>query len=162
MKKMKKLIVLLVLLVSNLTYSQELILADESSVKSFLDDKQFTVGEYGTIKFKYVSYVKDFGMLKFNVEYLIPGGKKGKKIAMVADIMIKLDEFYSPSYVRGFSMKSGNSFTQLNYNLPTNFQLFENGELYFQDRTTLSMTDYLNAIKTGKYSINAGEYKLCN
>ncbi len=147
--------------ISTITNSQKILLSDESSVKSFLDDKQFTVGEYGTIKFKYTSYEKDFGMLKFNVEYLIPGGKKGKKIAMVADIMIKLDEFYSPSYVRFLSMKSGNSFTQLNYNLPTNFQLFENGELYFQDRTTISMTDYLNAIKTGKYSINAGEYKLC-
>jgi hypothetical protein len=158
---MKKLVVLLGLLYSTVAFNQTIKLSDENSVKSFLDDKQFTVGNYGSVKFKYVSYEKDFGTMKFNVEYSLPGEKKPKRIALSTDIMIKLDEFYSTSYVRGFSLKSMNAFSQLNLNIPTNFELYENGELYYQDKTTMTMNEYMEARKTGEFSIKTGPYKIC-
>lgn len=159
---MKKLVLLFGLLCSTVAFNQSIKLSDENSVKTFLDNKQFNVGSYGSIKFKYVSYEKDFGTIKFNVEYSIPGEKKPKRITLNTDIMIKLDEFYATSFVRGFSLKSMNSFSQINLNLPTNFELYENGELYYQDKTTMTMNEYLEARKNGGFSIKAAAYKLCD
>jgi hypothetical protein len=159
---MKKLVVLLGLLYSTVAFNQTIKLSDENSVKSLLDDKQFTVGNYGSIKFKYVSSEKDFGTIKFNVEYSIPGEKKPKRITLSTDIMIKLEEFYSTSFVRGFSLKSMNTFSQINLNLPTNFELYENGELYYQDKNTMTMKEYMEARKNGEFSIKAAPYKLCD
>ena len=79
---------------------------------------------------------------------------------MFADNIIIFGKSYSHNYLRGFSMKSINKYRQLNYNAPTNFQLFENGGLYYQYRNSISIADYLNAIKTCKYSISNREYKL--
>ena len=158
---MKRLIIFFGLFYSTIAFNQQIDLADEKSLRTFLDDKQFTVGNYGSIKFKYTGYDKDFGNVKFDVEYTIPGEKKPKKIAFKADITIKWDEFYLPKYARFFSLKNTNSFAQIFYNVPTNFELFENGELYYQDRTTITMEEYLKARKGGEYSIKAAPFKLC-
>jgi hypothetical protein len=159
---MKKIFITILLVVSSfMGFTQNIILSSEESLKKFLDDKQFVVGEYGTVTFHYSSYDKTFGKMEFNVEYLIPGEKKPRKILLKADIMLKLNDFMFPSFVRSISLSNPNSFLLLNLNLPTNFELFENGDLYYQDKLTMTMTDYLNARKSGSFSITAPPYKLC-
>lgn len=142
-------------------FTQIIDLSNEESVKNFLDEKQFVVGEYGTIKFHYSNYDKTFGKIEFNVDYIIPGEKKPRKIMLKADIMIKMDDFVSPSFVRGFSLNIPNSFSILNLNRPTHFELFENGELYYQEKSNITMSEYLNARKSVDFAIKSAQYKLC-
>jgi hypothetical protein len=76
--------------------------------------------------------------------------------------MIRLDDFSFPKYVRTITLSEANSYTTLNINAPTIFQLFENGEIYYQEKTSISMAEYINSITSGKAFINSPTYKLCN
>ena len=114
---MKKMCITILLVVSSfMGFTQNIILSNEESLKKFLDDKQFVVGEYGTVTFHYSSYDKTFGKMEFNVEYLIPGEKKPRKILLKADIMLKLNDFMFPTFVRSISLSNPNSFLLLNLN----------------------------------------------
>lgn len=138
--------------------SQTIDLSSENSIREFLNDKEIKVGEYGTIQFTYEKYNREFGSIDFKVLYRFPD----RAIPLKANIMIRLDDFSFPKYVRAITLSDPNSYTSININAPTIFQLFENGEIYYQDKTTISMIDYINSITSGKTSINSPTYKLCH
>ena len=75
---------------------------------------------------------------------------------------IDLNEFSFPTYVRSITLSDPNSYTSLKINAPINFMIFENGELYYQDKTIISMDEYLNSIVTGKPLISSPGFKRCN
>lgn len=138
--------------------SQTIDLRSENSIREFLNDKEIKVGEYGIIRFTYDKYTREFGSLDFKVLYMLPD----RTVPLKANIMIHLDEFSFPKYVRAITLSDPNSYTTLNINAPTIFQLFENGEIYYQEKTSISMAEYINSITSGKAFINSPTYKLCN
>lgn len=138
--------------------SQTIDLRSENSIREFLNDKEIKVGEYGIIRFTYDKYTREFGSLDFKVLYML----SDREIPLKANMMIYLDDFSFPNYVRAITLSDPNSYTPININAPTIFQLFENGEIYYQDKTTMSMADYINSITSGKTFINSPTYKLCN
>jgi hypothetical protein len=138
--------------------SQTIDLSSENSIREFLNDKEIKVGEYGTVQFTYEKYNREFGSIDFKVLYRLPD----RAIPLKANIMIRLDDFSFPKYVRTITLSEANSYTTLNINAPTIFQFFENGEIYYQEKTSISMAEYINSITSGKAFINSPTYKLCN
>ena len=142
-------------------FSQMVNLSDHKSVKEFLNKKEFKVGDYGKIKFTFLKYDKDFGSLQFNVLYTINTQSKPIKKLMQCDVFVESNSFVLPNFMRGITLRNGSSMKMLNINAPSNFQLFENGELYYQDRAEIDMDEYIENITSGKYSLGAAPYKLC-
>jgi hypothetical protein len=70
------------------------------------------------------------------------------------------DGFYSPDYVKSFSLKTSGSYVNDKYNFPTNYNLFENGEMYYVDKPNISMDEYIRAITTGQF-ISSAKNLLC-
>jgi hypothetical protein len=137
-------------------------LSDGLSVKEYLDGKQVKVAEYGELLFKYDKIDNDFGTINFNVTYIIPGGKKPKKIDFKAKILVQNDDFRSPSFVRGFSLQNDAVYYTPNYGFPTTFELYENGEIYYQDKQIISMSEYIKAQKSGVLIQSRAPFKICN
>ena len=150
MKKTILICYLFSLFLPTLIFSQKIDLSEEKSVKSYLNGKKFTVGDYGTVEFEYDTYDKEFGRIKFDVEYKISGEKKPKKIKLKAEIFIKYNDFNMPKFVRPFSLSYPESPYVESFSFPTNFELYENGELYYQERTSITMEDYLKSRTSGK------------
>jgi|GEM_PF-2696245 len=155
---MKALLILICLLVSTMAYSQVVNLTSDHSVREFLNEKEIKVGEYGTILFIYDKFEREFGSMDFKVQYQL----KDRVIPLKANIIIDLNEFSFPTYVRSITLSDPNSYTSLKINAPINFMIFENGELYYQDKTIISMDEYLNSIVTGKPLISSPGFKRCN
>jgi len=146
------------LFIYHIGLTQSIDLSSENSIREFLSDKEIKVGEYGSIQFTYEKYNREFGTIDFKVLYQL----SDRVIPLKANMMIHLDDFSFPNYVRAITLSDPNSYTPLNIHAPTIFQLFENGEIYYQDKTTMSMADYINSITSGKTFINSPTYKLCN
>lgn len=155
---MKFLLVFLGVNASIIGFSQTLDLTSETSIREFLNDKEIKVGEYGTIRFTYDKYNRDFGSIDFKILYQLTE----KTIPLKANIFIHLDEFGFPKYVRSITLSYPNSNEFLNIGAPTFFQLFENGEIYYQDKTTMSMQDFINSITSGRAFVSTPIFKLCN
>lgn len=158
----KVLMCMLITLKFNTLNAQIVNLSDGLSVKEYLDGKQVKVGEYGELLFKYDKIDKDFGTINFNVTYIIPGGKKPKKIDFKAKILVQNDDFSSPSFVRGFSLHNDAVDFTPNYGLPSTFELCENGEIYYRDKLTISMSEYMQAQKSVGLIQSRAPFKICN
>ena len=159
-KKMKKLILVPLLFILSIGYSQKINLTDREELIKNLDKKEFNVGQYGILTMFYDDYDKDFKTLKFKVEFLPASNeKKSKKIKLETDIFL-MDGFYNPSYTISIALKTPGTFVNENYNFPTIFMLFENGELYFKDKTNLSMEDCIKLIKDGSIG-SPSKFILC-
>lgn len=159
---MKNIILTLLSFISTtVVFSQIINLSNAESVKEFLDDKKFTVGNYGTITFNYKEYDKDFNRLKFNVIYEVPSQKKPKKIIFETDVMLTWDEFTFPTFVRPIGLTVPGVLYLPNYNIPLFFDLYETGELYYMDKPEFNMQDYIESKINGNFIRLTGPYKLC-
>lgn len=157
---MKNIILLTTLLISSIGFSQKINLTDKEEVIKQLNKKEFNVGKYGKMILFYDDYDKDFKTLKFKVEFTpASNDKKSKKIKLATDIFV-MDGFYNPSYMTSFVLKTAGALMNENYEFPTMFLLFENGELYFADKINISMEDYIKLI-TKETVIKTGNYVLC-
>ena len=160
---MKNIIVTLVVVMSTMTLlGQKITFNDIESVKGYLDDKKFVVGEYGTITFKYKEYDKDFNRIKFTVIYEVPGQKKPKKILFETDVLLSWDEFILPSFTRTIVLNAPGMLYQPNFNIPLFFDLYETGDLYYMDKPTYNMGEYIESKTSGRFFVKTGLYKLCN
>ena len=143
-------------------FGQKIILNDLESVKGYLDDKKFVVGEYGSITFKYKEYDKDFNQIKFSVFYEVPGQKKPKKLLFETAILLAWDEFTLPSFTRPIVLHVPGVLYQQNFNIPLFFDLYETGDLYYMDKPTFNMEEYIEAKTSGRFFTKTAQYKLCN
>ena len=160
---MKTIILTLLTFVSTtVIFSQKVNLSNQESVKAFLDDKKFTVGNYGTVTFNYKEYDKDFNRLEFTVIYEVPGQKKPKKIMFETDIVLTWDEFTLPAFVRPIGLTVPGLLYLPNYNIPLFFDLYETGELYYMDKPEFKMQEYIESKTNGNFTHITGPYKLCN
>lgn len=155
---MKLFAIILCSFFSVFVHSQSLDLSSDQSVREYLNEKSFRVGEYGEITFVYEKYDREFGSLEFKVSYQT----KEQTIPLKARVLLMLDDFSFPGYVRSVILSSQNLTSPLLINAPTIFQLFSNGELYYQDKSTLSMGEYIESITTGKTILKSPIYKLCH
>jgi hypothetical protein len=145
---MKNLFAILFIFITTLSlYGQKVNLSDLESMKAYLDDKTFTVGNYGTITFQYKSYDKDFNSVVFTVIYEIPGQKKPKKLLFETKIMLTFDEFVIPSFTRPVHLSAPGLLYSMNFGIPLFFDLYENGEMYYMDKLNYDMQEYLDAKK---------------
>ena len=152
--------IITILTFTTIGFSQKIKLTDKKELIKELDNKEFNVGPYGKMIMYYDDFDKDFNKLKFNVEFMPASSDKKKKIKLATDIVF-MDGFYNPSYMTSFTLgKPGGSLMNEGYAFPTNFILFENGELYYADKTSLSMTEFIKAITT-KATIQSPKYVLC-
>lgn len=147
---MKKLIILLCVFVSCLCNAQKINLSNKEDLISYLNKKEFTVGDYGKIVFKYDEYDKAFNALKFKVEFTLTSEKKSKKIQLET-MIYENDGFYVPEYVKYITLRTPGAYVNDKYKLPTTFSLFENGELYYLDKPNISMEEYIKAINNGDF-----------
>jgi hypothetical protein len=157
---MRALFVIVTFLTSFTALSQSINLSDPESVKEFLDETHYQLGDYGSVFFKYDKYDKDFGKIVFDAMYLLPGGKKPVKVLFKAEIMIANNDFISPSFVRSFVLRNPNSFVIDNYNYPLVFELYDNGELYYQEKLHMEKSEYILSRKSGQTFKNIPPYKL--
>jgi len=155
---MKGILFIVVPLISWVGFSQKLDLKSENSLREFLNEKEIKVGDYGSLVFYYDKFNRDMGSVDFKVSYKLPD----RTLPLKANIMISLDEFSFPNYMRAITLSDPNSYKMLNIGAPLLFQIFENGAIYYQERTTMTMNDYINSITSGNSHILSPTYKLCN
>jgi hypothetical protein len=163
MKKIIKTIFILTLFFTvNSVTAQKIDLTNKDALISFLEKKIFEVGNYGEIEFKFENYNKDFLTLDFEVEYTIKTDKKPKKYKLWTSIILTNGEFYIPDYNKSIMLSEKQSIRSLRAQFPTMFELLNNGELYFVDKSTISFDDYYNkTIKGGDLNYGKRKYVLC-
>jgi len=162
---MKNIILTLFVFVSiTILFGQKITLNDMESVKGYLDERKFAVGDYGTITFKYKEYRKDFNELTFNVIYEVPGQKKPKKLSFETHLSLEWNEFGLPSFTRPLIFVDPGLLYVPNFNGPYCFDLYETGDLYYMDKPTFNMEEYIDAKTSGlEYpKPKSNPYKLCN
>jgi len=161
---MRTILIILFLFFFNLGFSQQINLSDKEDLVKFLNNKEFNVGNYGKIIFDFDKYEKNFNMVNFKVTYEIQGNKKPKKIKLYAKVYLSDDSFNSFGYVRDIKLtKEESVFFDEPYPFPTIFLLFENGELYYRDKNSMTMNQYIDVIKKGgDWKFNIPKYYLCN
>ena len=140
------------------TYSQNIDLSSENAIREYLNDKEFKVGNYGKVQFIYDKFNRDFGSIDFRVLYQI----SDQTIPLKASIFLNVDNFYSPKYFKAIIISDTNPYKSLNLGVPTIFQLFENGALYYQEKTTMTMDEWIGALSSGKANVNVPLYKKCD
>jgi hypothetical protein len=138
-------------------FSQKIDLTSDNAIREYLNEKVFKVGGYGSVQFFYDKYNRDYGTIDFKVFYQF----SDKSIPLKASIYLKSDDFYIPNYFKSITITDVNPYNALNLGAPTLFQLFENGDLYYQEKTTISMEEWIAAISSGKTNVNIPLYKKC-
>jgi hypothetical protein len=109
---------------------------------------------------KYDDYDKAFNAMKFKVEFTPTSSEKKPKKIQLETMIFENDGFYSPDYIKSFSLKTSGAYVNDKYNFPTNYNLFENGEMYYVDKPNISMDEYIRAITTGQF-ISSAKNVLC-
>ncbi len=140
-----------IILCSTLCKAQKIDLSNKDQIIDHLNKKEFTVGEYGKMLIKYDDYDKAFNALKFKVEFTPTSAEKKPKKVQLEVMIFENDGFYSPDYVKSFSLKTSGAYVNDKYNFPTNYYLFENGDLYYVDKPNLSMEDYIKSLTAGEF-----------
>jgi hypothetical protein len=140
--------------------AQKINLSNKEELINYLNKKEFTVGEYGKIAFKYDSYDNNFKALKFKAEFTPSGSDKKAKKIQLETMIFEHDGFYIQSYFRNLNLKTPGAFVSDNYDFPTIYNLFENGEMYYVEKPNISMEEYIKSITTGQY-ISASKNVLC-
>jgi hypothetical protein len=140
--------------------AQKINLSNKEELINYLNKKEFTVGEYGKIAFKYDSYDNNFKALKFKAEFTPSGSDKKAKKIQLETMIFENDGFYIQSYFRNLTLKTPGAFVSDNYDFPTMYNLFENGEMYYVEKPNISMEEYIKAITTGQF-ISASKNVLC-
>ena len=141
--------------------AQQINLDDKDDIVDLLSKKEFKVGEYGKVVFKYDEYDKKTASVKFKVDfYPANRSKKNRKVELTASI-VQHDGFYIQNYYREISLIDSDLFFNQKYDFPTRYLLFENGELYYMDKIEIPMKDYIKMIMNGQ-TAGTPRYKLCD
>ena len=145
------------------SYSQSVIMTDKDDLVSALHKKTFTVSNYGEIKFIFDKFDKDFLLLSFNVEYTIYGGKKNKTYDLHTSFPLTYGGFYTPDFFKDMTISQDVALKTLRSDVPTRFQLLQNGELYFLDKySSYNFENYLDqTIKKGEIMSLKQKWVLC-
>jgi hypothetical protein len=157
---MRLLFLISIILCSTFSYAQKINFSNKEEIINFLNKKEYTVGEYGKIAFKYDSYDNNFKALKFKAEFTPSGSDKKAKKIQLETMIFEHDGFYIQSYFRNLNLKTPGAFVSDNYDFPTIYNLFENGEMYYVEKPNISMEEYIKSITTGQF-ISASKNVLC-
>jgi hypothetical protein len=149
-----------IILCSTFSIAQKIDLSNKDQIIDYLNKKEFTVGEYGKIAFKYDSYDNNFKALKFKAEFTPSGTETKPKKIQLETMVFESDGFYIQDFCRNLTLKTPGAFLNDNYNFPTMFNLFENGDMYYVDKPNISMDEYIKAITTGQF-ISSAKNVLC-
>lgn len=161
---MKNFIVIILFLVtSTSTYSQNIDLTNKKELKNYLNGSSFKVGNYGSIKFSYDSYDKDFLMLTFKVKYTLFKDKRNKTYKFYTSFPLTYGGFYQPDFFKEFTISHKNQMSTLISDFPTRFQLLQNGELYFLDKSNSYTFNqyYKKTIKSGEKIYVKKNWRFC-
>ena len=163
---MKKIITTFFLLASlivvNTFYAQKIDLSSKDAIVSFLEGKTFEVGNYGEIQFSFENFNKDFLALDFEVVFTVKTDKKPKKYKLWTSLILTNGNFYIPDYFKSINLTEKQSMRTLSSQFPTQFELLNNGELFFIDKSNVTFDDYYNkTIKGGEFNYGKRKYVLC-